>query len=178
MELDHGIERIEALNDDAVVIGSGDDGLTFSAIALAEGHPEVIDQFVQRGARQGEQRSHGFFYREESDRHGFVGLPLRVAGHRWSFLGQSSAAVLFLEVDQLHFSRLGRLNAGRNRIDDNCQVSCVDWYGNSRPIFYRGRIFALMGYELVEGTIQNEHIVEVNRTHMISRLSRGQARGK
>lgn len=173
MELAHGIERIEALNDDAVVVGSGDDGLTFSTLALSEGHPEVIDQFVQRGARQGEQRSHGFFYREESDRQGLVGLPMQFAGSRWSFLGRSSAAVLFLEVDQLHFSRLGSLNAGSGRVDDNCQVSCVDWYGNSRPIFYRGRIFALMGYELVEGTIRDESIVEVGRTHMIRRLPRG-----
>ena len=29
--------------------------------------------------------------------------------------------------------------------------SCVDWYGNSRPLFIRDRIFALMGYEIVEG---------------------------
>jgi hypothetical protein len=31
------------------------------------------------------------------------------------------------------------------------QVSCVDWCANARPIFLRGRIFALLGYELMEG---------------------------
>jgi hypothetical protein len=35
--------------------------------------------------------------------------------------------------------------------DDGCQVSCVDWYGDARPIFVAGRVFALLGYELVEG---------------------------
>ena len=34
-----------------------------------------------------------------------------------------------------------------------CEVSCIDWYGNSRPIFTDGRIFALTGTELIEGRI-------------------------
>ena len=34
--------------------------------------------------------------------------------------------------------------------DDGCQASCVDWYGNARPIFLPERMLALMGYELVE----------------------------
>jgi hypothetical protein len=29
----------------------------------------------------------------------------------------------------------------------------VDWYGNARPLFLGERIFALMGYELVEGRL-------------------------
>ena len=32
----------------------------------------------------------------------------------------------------------------------------MDWYGNARPIFIGQRVFALMGYELVEGAIANE----------------------
>ena len=39
---------------------------------------------------------------------------------------------------------------------DGCRASCVDWYGNARPIFAKGRVFALMGYELVEGTVENK----------------------
>lgn len=34
--------------------------------------------------------------------------------------------------------------------DDACVASCTDWYGNARPIFVGNRIYALMGYELVE----------------------------
>jgi hypothetical protein len=34
--------------------------------------------------------------------------------------------------------------------DDECRASCVDWYGNARPLFLRGHVFALLGYELVE----------------------------
>jgi len=38
-----------------------------------------------------------------------------------------------------------------------------DWYGNARPLFVRGRIIALLGYELVEGNRQGESITEVRR---------------
>ena len=33
---------------------------------------------------------------------------------------------------------------------DGCVASCVDWYGNARPIFLGQRMLALLGYELVE----------------------------
>jgi hypothetical protein len=41
----------------------------------------------------------------------------------------------------------------------------MDWYGNSRPIFIGGRVFALLGNELVEGTIRGPNIVEVRRVN-------------
>jgi hypothetical protein len=37
--------------------------------------------------------------------------------------------------------------------DDACKASCVDWYGNARPIFLGDRVLALMGYEIVEGRL-------------------------
>ena len=40
--------------------------------------------------------------------------------------------------------------------DDGCRASCVDWYGNARPLFLRGRLFALLGYEIVEGAFTTE----------------------
>jgi hypothetical protein len=41
--------------------------------------------------------------------------------------------------------------------------SCVDWYGNARPLFLRGRIFALLGYEIVEGRLAGGAIREARR---------------
>ncbi|MEM6989400.1 MAG: hypothetical protein AAF721_02845 [Myxococcota bacterium] len=43
----------------------------------------------------------------------------------------------------------------------------MDWYGNARPIFYKGRVFALLGYELVEGQIGRGGIREVDRANML-----------
>jgi hypothetical protein len=39
----------------------------------------------------------------------------------------------------------------------------VDWYGNSRPIFVGNRVFALMGYEIVEGKVNGTHLAETRR---------------
>jgi hypothetical protein len=41
--------------------------------------------------------------------------------------------------------------------------SCVDWYGNTRPLFVRGRVFALLGYEIVEGAFAEDRIRETRR---------------
>jgi len=59
-----------------------------------------------------------------------------------------------------------RAKAGR---DDGCIASCVDWYGNARPIFLGGRVFALMGYELVEGRMDGGEIETVRRVNFIPR---------
>ena len=46
----------------------------------------------------------------------------------------------------------------------------MDWYGSARPIFYRGRVFALLGYELVEGRVEQGLMVEVGRTSFLDPL--------
>lgn len=60
--------------------------------------------------------------------------------------------MVFLRHRDLGFSALGDLAAfpGAQQ-DDGCKASCVDWYGNARPLFLGQRVLALMGYELVEG---------------------------
>ncbi|HEY0327221.1 MAG TPA: hypothetical protein VGC46_14745, partial [Allosphingosinicella sp.] len=45
----------------------------------------------------------------------------------------------------------------------SCQVSCIDWYGNSRPLFTGGRVFGLTATELVEGRVEGGRIGEVQR---------------
>ena len=73
---------------------------------------------------------------------------------------------MFLKNTSLDLSEIGTLDArpaaGNN---DGCRASCVDWYGNSRPLFIRNRVFALMGYEIVEGRVSANRIVEVNRVN-------------
>ena len=42
-------------------------------------------------------------------------------------------------------------------------VRRIDWYGNARPLFLRGRVFALLGYEIVEGTLNDGRMQELRR---------------
>ena len=162
--LGHGVDRIEALGRNAIVVGTDGRDLHFSPIGLGD-EPFVAERYTRPGAAQGELRSHGFFYKAESDDAGTLGLPIRGAGRPgYEHLFRDSMSILFVRNDALRFSELGEL-APRTRgvTNDACRASCVDWYGNARPLFLRGRIFALLGYELVEGQIARDRIEERRR---------------
>jgi hypothetical protein len=154
----HQVERIEAMGDDALLVGNVGSDLHFTSVRLSRRGADVAGSHVQAGASQGETRSHGFFFRSTGSREGIVGLPVLEQGvrrHHGVYAdAQSSASVLYLRQRDLAFTPLGRLDArsGSQR-DDACVASCVDWYGNARPIFIGERVFALLGYELVEGQL-------------------------
>jgi len=164
IELPHGVDRIEPMGRDAVVVGSDGANLHFTSIDLAE-TPMIAGDFVQRGATQGETRSHGFFYKPQTDDEGILGLPVRRGdASGYEHLVEGSAEVVFLHVRDNRFQPLGALRSRETDTNDRCQVSCVDWYGNARPIFYHGRVFALLGYELVEGTLDDGILRDGGRT--------------
>ena len=147
VQVGHGIQRIEALGRDALVVGNAGQDLRYTSLRLGDA-PAIASVFVQPDAMQGESRTHGFFYRPVDANSGFIGLP--TLGRKPG--GEPVAAVQFLHQRALALAPAGTLEAqGLRRIDDGCQASCVDWYGNARPIFIGSRVFALMGYELVEG---------------------------
>ncbi|MFI4931186.1 MAG: beta-propeller domain-containing protein [Burkholderiales bacterium] len=155
----HAVERIEALGRDAVLVGSQGADLHFSAVRLARGEARPAGRHVQPGVAQGETRTHGFFYRAQADELGVLGLPVLGSGGRRHGVyagAQGAAAVLFLRNRDLRFTALGQLRASETGAhDDRCKASCVDWYGNARPIFLGDRVLALMGYDVVEGRIES-----------------------
>jgi hypothetical protein len=138
--------------------------LYFTAIRL-RGTPEAAQRFTMAGASQGELRRHGFFYRADFPDSGVLGLPVREAARPgWRHLIEGSAGVLFLRSGGRRFDRLGLLRASDEKpVNDRCRAWCVDSYGNARPLFFRGRIVALLGYELVEGEIVAGEIRELAR---------------
>ncbi len=100
-----------------------------------------------------------------------LGLP--VAGPErkgYEHLFDNSLSIAYLALSEGRFTRLGELaaRAGGFR-DDDCKASCVDWYGNSRPVFIAGRILGLLGYEIVEGRISGGRLREVRRVDFTPR---------
>lgn len=170
ISLIHGVDRIEQMGRDAVVIGTDGTDLHFTSIRLDDS-PSIADSYVRKEASQAELRSHGFFYKPDGPDSGTLGLPISVparAGYRHLF--ESSAAILFLRNDGLHFAEAGELAARSDRaVDDACRASCVDWYGNARPLFVHGRVLALLGYEIVEGTVDNGRMRELRRVNYAPR---------
>ncbi|HET6765193.1 MAG TPA: beta-propeller domain-containing protein [Longimicrobiaceae bacterium] len=163
LPLPHGVDRIEAMGAGAVVVGSAGRDLHFTGIRLGT-RAEVADRYVRPDAAQGESRTHGFFYRPDDAEGGLLGLPVRSAGSsRYASLREGSASVLFLRNRGFHFTELGALASTPETGPDGCRASCVDWYGNARPVFLGGRILALMGYEIVEGAEDDGRIRETRR---------------
>jgi len=153
------------------VVGSDRRNVYFSAIELDRRMPKLGDVYTMEGAAQAETRSHGFFFNpdlanaDENGTPGVLGLPVaRAARAAYRELFEDSAALVFLRRKHGRFAHLGELAAQDDKVvDDHCVASCVDWYGNARPIFLYDRVFALMGYELVEGALSDTSIREINR---------------
>jgi hypothetical protein len=171
VSLPHAVDRIEALGANAVAVGSDGRDLHFTSLRLAR-LPVAVDRYTRANAAQGETRSHGFFYKPEGELDGMLGLPIIGGGESAGRqLRKESAALLYLRNRALSFSELGVLEArpGAAERNDGCRASCVDWYGNSRPLFVGGRVFALMGYEIVEGAATEKRIVETRRVSFAPR---------
>ena len=170
LAMPHRVDRIEVMGTRAVVVGGSAAGLGFTAVRL-DGAPRLAQRYLRPDAAQGELRSHGFFYRPQPDGTGVLGLPIgEPARPGYAHLFTESASVLFVRNDGERFTELGTLGAHPGReVDDGCRASCVDWYGNSRPIFLRGRTFALLGYELVEGSLQDGRMRELRRVSFAPR---------
>jgi hypothetical protein len=158
LKLGHAVERLDQLVEDGVVIGNDPrGGLTFTAVDLRRPAARVGNSFTFPAAQQGENRSQAFFFRPDTadGSSGVLGLPIttQLQSQYARFLG-SGSSILFLRRENRLFDMAGRLDADpKGAIDDACVASCVDWYGNARPIFIGNRVFALMGYELVEGRL-------------------------
>lgn len=165
LNLSHSVDRIEQIGSNAVVVGTNGQDLYFSPIELIR-MPVVWPSFVRKNASQGELRSHGFFYKPDGKDSGLLGLPIAREGRPgYKHLMENSAAVLFIRNNDMNLSQIGELEAKNTSTADNCKASCVDWYGNARPIFLRGRVFALLGYEIVEGRLDDARMREVRRVN-------------
>ncbi|MPZ16570.1 MAG: hypothetical protein GEV06_01450 [Luteitalea sp.] len=173
LPLGHAVDRIEAMGGDAIAVGGSDRDLHFTAVGL-QGQPRLGGRFTEQAAVQGELRSHGFFYKPDSEANGMFGLPIRSAEQTGaSHLRHDSAFVRYVRNRSLNFSDAGKLVARHDGAqDDACRASCVDWYGNARPIFWRDRLFALLGYEIVEGRLDEGRVQELRRVNFAPGVAR------
>lgn len=188
MTAPHGVIRVERAGDAIVLTGYRDpSGLGVSTIDLRT-EPKLAGTAVLAGRYETEGRSHAFNSLVEADGSGIMGIPtatLESDSGRWWWRSETSD-VSFLSIDpDLAPAAIGSLNATpvpavRNDLDEDgdidakdkilpdqtgyqCEVSCVDWYGNSRPIFIGNRVFALTGFELIEGAVRDGRIIEIAR---------------
>jgi hypothetical protein len=165
------IGRIEQMGPDALAV-SGDEDAFFTTIDLQTPRPTLSDQFVMVGSEETESRSHAFYYRPDPSSpdgaQGVLGLPVTrplPPGRPIGLRGSLETITYLRRGPAGRLRELGSLDASvlPERVDDGCVASCIDWYGDARPIFLGDRIFALLGYEVVEGREQGGRIRELRR---------------
>ena len=180
----HTVIRAELVANDILLTGYRDRrGLSLSLIDL-DGRPRVGSNAVLAGRYESEGRSHAFNSLVGPDGGGLMGLPTvpRVEESDREPWRSRASDVSFLELESDGQLRpIGELERRFDYVDEydestgddgdgipgyDCEVSCIDWYGNSRPIFTDGRIFALAGTELIEGRVSGGRIAEVQRLNI------------
>ena len=149
-------------------IGNQASGGTVRSTWKMGSRPRIAHTAFLDGRHESEGRSHAFNSLVDADGGGLIGIPtvdVRVGRRPWR---SDASDVSFLSLDRTGMlSSIGELRMRADSIHPSyrCEVSCVDWYGNARPIFADGRIFALLGYELVEGRMVGGRIREVDRVN-------------
>ncbi|HEU4411963.1 MAG TPA: hypothetical protein VFS43_42370 [Polyangiaceae bacterium] len=149
------VARIEPLDGGRVLVvageggpGGGASGVALRVLPIGD-LGRTLGELRLEGLVEGEGRSRGFSFRAEAEGAGTFGLALtgepdetasRGFGRRASSLGffdLSAAGAL---------TYLGLVAPAQPEAE--CGGSCVDWYGNTRPVFAGDRAYALMGGEL------------------------------
>lgn len=167
----HNIIRLERAGANAVLTGYRTDrGLSVSLLDL-DGQPRIVSTQVLEGRYESEGRSHAFNALVGADDSGLMGLPTVTRtweGGRWWFRSRASD-VSYLAVSSAgRLSWAGQLMARQDAVhpDYRCELSCVDWYGNTRALFIGDRVFALSATELIEGALVSGRIRETRRLNL------------
>ncbi|MBI1253187.1 MAG: hypothetical protein GC196_02425 [Hyphomonas sp.] len=173
LSVPHGVIRAERAGPYMALTGYRDaKGLSVSLIDLRKDAPDVASTLVLENRFESENRSHSFNSRIGADGKGLIGLPTVTRSEeseRWWWWSESSDLSYLATDADGKLSKAGDLIAARrdpeaeNPTGYQCEVSCVDWYGNARPIFTGGRVLALVNSELIEGVLENGTVMEVRR---------------
>ena len=173
----HNVIRLERAGRDVILTGYRTEaGLSISRLAL-DGRPRITQTELLRNRFESENRSHAFNALVGPEGDGIMGLPTverAKEGGRAPYRSQASD-VSFLTIDASgRLASAGELAASPDGRDPSyaCEVSCVDWYGNTRALFIGNRVFALSATELIEGALESGRIVERHRLNLSRPIER------
>ncbi len=163
------VRQLHPMGKNALVIAHDNNAeaeLNFSTLDLGV-NKRIAHTLAVSYDELAESRSHGFFYRPDSysDKNsgGMFAVPVDVEIQDEEGV---TADMLYTKVlPDLSLQEAGVLQGSRQVLEeeDDCEVSCTDWYGSARPIFWGDRVFALIKYEIIEGHRVGNRIEEHQR---------------
>lgn len=182
--LGHNLIRLEKLGNGAVVANgyADEEGLRVSLVKLGKdgSGASLGSSALLPGRYESEGRSHAFNATLTAGGGGMLGVPTvtRIEnsnGYWWysdvsdlSFLGFDGNALL-ADAGLIAATAEDAVKTGDGY---DCEVSCIDWYGNARPIFLAGKVYGLMATELVEAEVVEGKVTERRRVDLTGALTR------
>lgn len=175
----HSLIRLERMGDDAVIATgyANGDGLRVSYVGLDAENADnsgIRSSAFLFGRYESESRSHAFnaTYTVEGD--GMLGIPTILNRENsdgyWWYSDVSDLSFLAFDTTGI-LADAGVIIATPE--DDvktaegyECEISCIDWYGNARPIFLGGKVYGLMATELVEAEVVDGIVTERRRVDL------------
>jgi hypothetical protein len=171
----HSVIRIERVGDDMVVNGyRTGDGLSVTYVNLDPDRARLASRALLPGRYESESRSHAFNSFVHDGGAGIMGVPTvtraRAAGGWWWYSEVSDLSYLTFDPAGLLQDAGQLLATPEDAVETaegyECEVSCIDWYGNSRPFFMDGKIYGLMATELVEAVLVDGVVAERRRVDL------------
>ncbi len=161
---------------------ANEEGLRVSFVTLArDGAGATLGTSAMLPGRyESEGRSHAFNATITAAGDGMLGVPTvtrieNSKGYWWysdvsdlSFLGFDGMGTLG-DAGLIAATPEDQVKTGEGY---DCEVSCIDWYGNARPIFLAGKVYGLMGTELVEAEVVTGKVAERRRVDLTGSLMR------
>ena len=132
---------------------------------LSPKYASVLSENYIEGIVEGESRSHAFNSRKiGTDRViGLTSKPAYNEEYNDDYYEEGVSEVTFIGGKPHNLNLFGHVKRQASEEESTCEISCDDWYGNTRPFFIGNRIFALSGFELIEVKIEGQELYELDR---------------
>lgn len=168
--------RVELAGDDFMVVGSRpstaahceSSDLVFQLIQARESS-SLGSSYTLPCIREGEWRSHGYFFHQGETFNTFG-----IATFQYNTQDTLNSAPTSVVGSSLHFLNIisngsiaeaGQMNLQRfTRPSEQCSTSCIDWYGNTRPLFLQNKIFGLLGDQISLGSTNVRGEIEIRQS--------------
>ncbi len=163
VSLDHNVSRIEAMGQSAMLVGQKGNDLKVSLVDPAARQSWLMATTLLPNRSEAEARSHAYSARTDAEGaalFAFPTSPIRHASPVWTEEDMPKSELDWFRYEGGSLTQAGRLSVVQSHPARGyaCEVSCIDWYGETRPIFTGGRIFGLMGTELVEAVLEGGQV--------------------
>lgn len=177
IELGHSVDRIETVGRKLFISGIDTDFNFNVSIINIENKPFLEGGGVFEDFLEHDTRSHAFNFAQFDNHFGVAGITaynkVNNTGNTLlnDFYWEENVAaniIFFGLAGGYEVIKAGEVKSHAKQISlaDKCEVSCVDWYGNSRPFFINERIFVLTGDELIESQLVGNQVEEIKRINI------------